>query len=303
MPGSPRTLAYLALASVCFFWGTVYLAFRIAVESFPPAILMGGRFLSAGVLILLVAWAVGARLPSRRDFLITSFNGLLTLGLGIGAVAFSVQWIPSGWVALLGTTTPFWMVGIEALRPGGNRPNAATLAGMVVGLLGALLLILPGALAEGFGGGAVLSFVLLQIGAAGFAVGAIRERNHDSNTHPIVNAAVQEVATGLVFLVPGLLLPHDTIHWTSKGLLAVLYLIVFGGIVGFSAFIYAMKVLPVALVSIYTYVNPIVAVIVAAWLYGEKLGWIEGLSMMFVVAGVIIVQRFAYRERIATATA
>jgi len=291
MRASTSLFAYLALAAVCFSWGTVYLAFRIAVESFPPLLLMGGRFFLAGTATLLVAWAAGARLPSRTEFSRTSFNGLLTLGLGIGTIAFSVQWIPSGLVAMLTATSPFWMVAAEALVPGGEKPNLGAMLGLVVGLAGCLLLVAPPAMAQGLGSKVLLSFLILQIGCAGFAAGSILERRHRTTTHPIVNAAVQETATGAVFLIPAMLVPHHPISWTWKGIEAVLYLIVFGGIVGFSSYIYAMKHLRVSLVSIYTYVNPIVAVLVGASLYGEPLGRVEAVSMVLVVAGVLIVQR------------
>ena len=284
--------AYLALAAVCFFWGTVYLGIRIALESFPPMFLMGSRFFSAGVAILLVAAAFKTRMPSRREFARTSFNGVITLGLGIGTLAFAMQWIPSGLAAMLTTTSPFWMVGVEALLPGGEKPNFPTIMGMVVGLLGTLLLVTPGAIEQGLGGAVFVSFLVLQIGCGGFALGSILERRHNTTTHPIINGAVQELATGLVFLIPALFL-HEPVKWNFKGLSAVLYLIVFGGIVGYSAYLYAMKHLPVSLVSIYTYVNPVVAVIVGSLLYGEKFHALDFIAMMVIFTGVLIVKRFS----------
>src|SRR5271165_3679783 len=149
--------AYLALIAVCFFWGTVYLGIRIALESFPPMLLMGGRFLSAGVAILLVAAALKARMPTWREFAFTSLYGVITLGLGIGTLAIAMQWIPSGLAAMLTTTSPFWMVGVDAFLPrAGGRlrnglPNRRTLVGMLVGLAGTLLLVAPGAIEQGVG--------------------------------------------------------------------------------------------------------------------------------------------------------
>jgi drug/metabolite transporter (DMT)-like permease len=291
MQDSRSVFAYLALAAVCFFWGTVYLAFRIAVETFPPLVLMGGRFFFAGLIVLAIAWAVGARLPERDSFLRTSRNGLLTLGLGVGTIAFSVQWIPSGLVAMLTTTSPFWIVGVEAAMPGGDRPRLWTLAGLGLGLAGCLLLVAPGAATQGLGSSALLPFLILQLGCAGFALGSVLERKHRTESHPIVNAAIQEVATGAVFLVAALVLPHGPITWTWKGIGAVLYLVVFGGIVAFSSFLYAMKHLPASLVSIYAYVNPAVAVLVGALLYGESFRWLEALSLALVLIGVVIVER------------
>jgi drug/metabolite transporter (DMT)-like permease len=293
----PPVAAYAALAAVCFFWGTVYLGFRIAVEDFGVPILMGVRFFSAGAVTLLVARAVKAKMPSAREFLATAFYGIIILGLGIGTLAFAVQWIPSGLVAILNTTSPFWMVGIEALLPGGDRPNLPTIGGMLVGLAGTLLLVAPDALQQGLGGAIVFSFLILQLGCGGFALGSILERRHATTTHPIVSGAVQELATGFVFLIPALVLPHNPVHWTGRGMLAILYLIVFGGIVAYSSYLYAMKHLPVSLVSIFTYVNPVVALVVGSLVYGEGLKARYVGSMAIIFAGVLIVNRYSRRER------
>ena len=222
---------------------------------------------------------------------------MITLGLGIGTLAFAEQSIPSGLAAILTTTTPFWMIGIEALLPGGEKPNFPTLSGILVGLAGTLLLVVPGAIQEGFGGAVVSSFLILQIGCGGFALGSILERRHKTTTHPVINGAVQELATGVVFLIPALLMHHEPVKWNVRGVGVVLYLIVFGGIVGYSAYIYAMKHLPVSLVSIYTYVNPVVAVILGSLLYGEKFGVPDAAAMVTVALGVVIVKRFSERRQ------
>jgi drug/metabolite transporter (DMT)-like permease len=286
----------VALAGVCFFWGTVYLAIRIALESFPPTLLMGVRFLSAGVVILLVAAAVRARMPSRREFAFTSLYGVITLGLGIGTLFFAIQWIPSGLAAMLTTTSPFWMVGVEALLPGGDRPSLPTVGGMLIGLAGTLLLVVPDAIKQGLGGSVVLSFFVLQLGCAGFALGSVLERRHDTTTHPIINGAVQELATGAVFLIPALFL-NQPVKWDFKGLAAILYLILIGGVAGYSAFLYSMKHLPVSLVSVYTYVNPVVAVIVGSLIYKESFRALDMVAMLVIFAGVGVVKRYSGRLR------
>ncbi len=296
MQSRPPLAAYLALAAICFFWGTVYLGIRIALESFPPMLLMGGRFFFAGLATLLAGVLLRARMPSPREFAVTAFNGIITLGLGIGTLAFAEQWVNSGLAAILTTTSPFWMIGVAALFPGHERPNLSTLFGVMIGLAGTLLLVVPGALREGLGGAVFSSFLILQLGCAGFALGSVLERHHRTTTHPVINAAIQEVATGLVFLIPGLVMHHDPVRWNFRGIAAVSYLVVFGGIVGYSSFIYAMKHLPVALVSIYTYVNPVVAVLVGALLYSERFSGLDIAAMVVVVAGVAVVQRYAAND-------
>ena len=294
MQSRPLFLAYLALVTVCIVWGTVYVGFRIALESFPPTLLMGMRFFVAGALTLLVGAALKARLPSARQFAVSSLYGVITLGFGVGTIAFAIQWIPSGLAAMLTTTSPFWMVGIEALL-GGDRPNIPTLLGMLAGLAGTLLLILPEALEQGFGGTVAMSFAILQLGCCGFALGSILERRHSTNTHPVINGAVQELATGFVFLVPALIM-HQPVKWSLNGIFAVVYLIVFGGIIGYSAYLYAMKHLPVSLVSVYTYVNPLVAVLLGLLLYGEKLQSRDLIAMCIIFGAIVVVKRFSERS-------
>ena len=303
MQPRPPLTAWLALAAICFFWGTVYLGIRIALEYFPPMLLMGGRFFYAGLATLLAGAVFRARMPSPREFAVTAFNGIITLGLGIGTLAFAEQWVPSGLAAILTTTTPFWMIGVAALFPGHERPNPATLFGVLIGLAGTLLLVVPGAMQEGLGGAVLSSFLILQMGCGGFALGSILERRHRTTTHPVINAAVQELATGFVFLVPGLLMHHDPVKWSFRGVAAVAYLVVFGGIVGYSSFIYAMKHLPVAVVSIFTYVNPVVAVLVGALLYGEKFSGLDIAAMIIVMLGVAVVKLFSGNPRASSAAA
>jgi drug/metabolite transporter (DMT)-like permease len=297
----PPFAAYLALIGICFFWGTLYLAIRIALEAFPPVLFMGGRFFLAGVAILAVGKAAGARMPSRREFALTSLYGVITLGLGIGTLAFAMQWIPSGLAAMLTTTSPFWMVGVEAFLPrtGGRirneRPNRGTVAGMLVGLAGTLLLVAPGAIAQGMGGALVFSFLVLQLGCGGFALGSILERRHATTVHPVIISGVQELATGMVFLIPALSM-NESVHWNWRSVAAVLYVFVFGGVLGYSAYLYAMKHLPVSLVSIYNYVNPVVAVIAGALLYGERFTILDFAAMAVIFAGVFLVKRFSGRD-------
>lgn len=289
----PPLSAYLALATVCVVWGTVYLGIRIALESFPPVLLMALRFLTAGAVILFVAAACGVKMPARREFLHTSLYGVLTLGVGIGTLFFAIQWIPSGLAAVLTTTSPFWMVGVESLFPRGEKPNAKTIGGMLLGLTGALVLVGPGALQQGFGGAVVVSFLVLQLGCGGFALGSILERRHSTTTNPLITGAIQELATGIVFLLPALFLPQPQAHWEWKGLAALLYLTVFGGIVAYTCYLYSMRHLPVSLVSIYTYVNPVVAVIAGCLLYGEKFEPLEAVAGFLILAGVLVVKKYS----------
>jgi drug/metabolite transporter (DMT)-like permease len=292
MRSHPHFQAYLALAAVCFFWGTTYLGIRMALESLPPLMLVGLRYTISGTALLLVAFFAKAHLPSGRELWYTALYGVIIIGIGNGCLAFAEVWIPSGLAALFVTTSPFWMVGMEALIPGGERLHAPTLLGMLVGLAGTALLVAPNAIQQGFTGPSLRGFLLLQLGCCGWAFGSILQRRHVTKAHPVVSGAVQQLATGLVFLGPAFLTKTQPIQWTSRSIGAVMYLVTFGSVVGYSAYLYALDKLPVSVVSIYNYVNPVVAVFLGWLFYRERIGFREIVSMLVIFAGVALVKRY-----------
>jgi drug/metabolite transporter (DMT)-like permease len=289
----PLFKAYLALAAVCFFWGTTYLGIRMALESFPPLLLVGLRFTTSGALLLGAARLMGARLPRGRDLMVSAFTGIIILGVGNACLTFSEQWIPSGLAALIITTSPFWMVGIEAVMPGGERLHAPSIAGMLVGCAGAALLVWPGIAGWSLGGGLVLQgFLVLQFGNASWAFGSIYQRRQSTPAHPVVTGAVQQLAAGLAFLPAALLIPAQPVRWRFRGVAAIVYLVIFGSIVGYSAYIYALTHLRVAVTSLYSYVNPVVAVFLGWLFYREPFGAREAVAMAIIFAGVALVKVF-----------
>jgi drug/metabolite transporter (DMT)-like permease len=273
------------------FWGTTYLGIRIGLESFSPAMLMCLRYLASGILMLAGARLVGAHFPRGEELWRTALYGAMTIGMGTGSLALAEQWIPSGLAALIVSTQPFWMVGVDALTPGGGRLHFSAIRGMLVGLAGVAFLIAPAAFASATGSQALLKgFVALQIGAVMWSAGSIAQRRLATRAHPIVSGAVQQFATGLAFVIPALLQSRAAV-WDAKGIAAAMYLAVFGGVVGYSSFIFAMDRLPVALVSIYTYINPIVAVLLGWLFYREAFGWREAAAMLIIFVGVAMVKR------------
>jgi drug/metabolite transporter (DMT)-like permease len=284
------------LAAVCFFWGTTYLFIRMALECFPPLILVASRFLISGALMLAVAWKMGAHLPRGKELARTALNGVIILGIGNACLTYSETWITSGMAALFITTSPFWLVGLDAVMPDGERLHFPTIAGMLIGTLGAALLVGPGALSQGFGSNLVKGFLALQGGCLCWSIGSLLQRRQTGKTHPVVSGAVQQLAAGLAFLLPALAIPEHPIQWSARGVAALFYLLTFGSIVGYSAYIYAMDKLPVAIVSIYTYINPVVAVALGWLFYREPFGRTEALAMLVIFAGVAVVKTFAQRH-------
>jgi drug/metabolite transporter (DMT)-like permease len=276
---------------VCIFWGTTYLGIRVALESFSPVSLMAIRYTISGGVMLIVARAMGAHLPRGRELWQTAWFGVLGLGIGTGTLSWAELTIPSGLAALFCTTSPFWMVGIEALMPEGEPLHAPTILGMLVGLGGVVFLVARTAFGpSGSTPAMVTAFVLLQLGLGAWAVGGILQRKQVSRAHPFVSGAVQQLATGLVFLIASLLL-HSRVTWTPRGIGAVAYLAMFGGIVGYSAFVYSMAHLPIAIASLYNYVNPVVAVALGWLFFREPFGALECFAMVLIFTGVAIVKR------------
>jgi drug/metabolite transporter (DMT)-like permease len=287
----------MALAAVCFFWGTTYLAIRMALESFPPLLLVSARYTLSGAIMVAAALASGAQLPRGRALASAAWSGVLTLGVGNGSLVFAQLLIPSGMAGLILTISPFWMVGVEALLLKGERLHGPTIAGMAVGLAGASLLFAPDFRGSGVDTGLLSGFLLLQAGMASWSFGSLYQRRQGGKAHPVFVGAVQQLAAGLAFAPLALLVPENPVNWQFRGVAAVLYLVVFGSIVGYSAYAYALDRLPVAVVSIYPYVNAVVAVGLGWLFYREPFGARQRAAMVLIFLGVAIVKRFAPRTR------
>jgi drug/metabolite transporter (DMT)-like permease len=267
------------------------LGIRLALDAFGPYYLMATRFSLSGGILLVGAKFLGAKLPQGRDLWLTALLGTITIGMGTGTLVVAEQWIPTGLAALFISMQPFWMVTIDWLLPRGQRPRAKTLRGLLVGLAGVVVLVAPAVLREGWHGRIFLGFLLLQLGVIGWVAGALLQRRLHTEAHPVVIGAVQQLATGFFFLFPATAsepLPHSIGPRAIGGLL---YLVLFGSILGYSSFSYAMHKLPPAIVSIYTFVNPIVAVFLGWLMFHEHFGDHELMAMVLIFFGVAIVRR------------
>jgi drug/metabolite transporter (DMT)-like permease len=282
----------VALAAVCFFWGTTYVAIRMALESFPPFALVAIRFLISGSVMLAGARLMGVHLPKGRELWTTAATGVLLLGGANTTLVMAETLIPSGLAALIIVICPFWLVGIEAVMPGGEPLHRPAIFGMLVGLAGAALLV-SSDLHQTAGAAVLEGFLLLQLSNACWAFGSACHRRQPMRAHPIVSGAIQQLAAGIAVAPLALLFPSHPIVFSFRGVAALLYLVVFGSIVGYSAYIYALSHLPVAVLSIYPYVNPVVAVILGWLFYREAFGIREAVAMVIIFAGVALVKRYS----------
>ena len=278
--------AYLAWAAVCLIWGTTYLAIRISLETIPPLLMASVRWIAAGGLLTLLLALRGERLPARREWPSLAILGILLLGFGNGAVVWAEQTVPSGLTAVLVATSPFWMVGFDALMPDGAAITLRRLLGLSVGFGGIVMLVWPEIHLDD-GGGFLGGVMAAQIACVGWAVGSSyarkRGRGHARQENVLATAAFEMLFGGIALLVVSLAL-HETarLTLTPRTTSALLYLIFVGAIGGFSAYAYALKHLPVATVSLYAYVNPIIAVVLGTLVLKEP------FTARMIVAAVIV---------------
>ena len=294
MKSKPDARAYIAFACVCIFWGTTYLGIRMGLESFPPATLVAIRFTISGGILVAFELLSGQKLPDSGELWRTALYGFMILGAGNGSLAWAELMIPSGLASLFITISPFWLVGLESLMPGGEKLHGPTIAGMVVGFLGAALLVTPDLHSSGGSPGASLTlpagFAITQFGVAAWCTGSILQKRHVTQASPFLSLGIQQLAAGLAFIPIAMAVPHGPIHWSARGAGAVVYLVVFGSWVGYTAYIYGLGKFPIAAFSVYPYVNCVVAVALGWLVYREPFGWKETVAMIVIFAGVGIVK-------------
>ncbi|MBV9925402.1 MAG: EamA family transporter [Acidobacteria bacterium] len=284
--------AYGAWAAVCFFWGTTYLAIAVGLEGFQPTLFAGLRFIVAGgILFFVMSRQRGARLPIGREWLDLGVVGLLLLGVGNGAVVWAEKWVPSGMAALLVATSPFWAAALERLQKGGERVGVRGLLGMAVGFGGLAMLVGPQLFGAEVNAKYVLGVVIIQIGCFAWQAGSVYAKLRPVGVSPLMASAVQMLWAGFALTILGTLWGEwPGMHFSARGLGALLYLVVFGSIVAYSAYMYAIQKLPLPLVSTYAYVNPLVALVLGWLVLSEPLGWREAGAALVILLGVALVK-------------
>ena len=280
-----------AFAAVYIIWGSTYLAIKFAIETMPPFTMAGTRFLTAGAILYVFARARGAAAPRGVHWVSALVIGTLLLMGGNGAVTWSQQRIPSGVAALLVTITPCWMVLLDWLRPDGTRPTRPIVLGLMLGLSGVALLIGPESL---MGGGRVdpIGAAVLLAGSVSWATGSIHSRHARVPSRPLLATGMQMLCGGSVLLIAGRIAGESSIdvaHVSLRSVLAFAYLVVFGAIIGYSAYVYLLRVSTPARASTYAYVNPVVAVFLGWALAGESLTPRMLVAALVIVSGVALI--------------
>jgi drug/metabolite transporter (DMT)-like permease len=280
---------------VCVVWGTTYLAIRISLETLPPFLMAAIRWLAAGSILAVALKLRGERLPRPSAWPSLTILGILLLGFGNGGVVWAEQTVPSGLAAVLVATCPFWMVGIDVLMPDGEALTLRRIAGLVVGFGGIVLLVWPEIRVGSSGREFMNGVIATQIACLGWAAGSAyaRRRGHGEakDENVLATAAFEMLFGGLILLGLGMV-RHEAARlvFTPRTASALAYLVVVGAVGGFTAYAYALKHLPVATVSLYAYVNPIIAVILGTLILNEPFSARMAVSAAIVLTGMALVR-------------
>jgi drug/metabolite transporter (DMT)-like permease len=287
-----RSQIVAAFASIYVIWGSTYLAIRYAVQTIPPFLMGGFRFVISGA--ALYAWARyrGAARPSRihwRNAIIA--GGFLLVG-GNGAVVWAEQFVPSGMTALLVSILPFWLVIIEWVRPPRRRPAAAVLIGLIVGFIGIIVLVGPGNLG-GHGDVRPIGALVLILGSLSWAIGSFFSRDADLPASGLLTTGMEMLGGGALMLIVGILsgeLSHFVIsHVSMASAMGLLYLVTFGSLLGFTSYIWLLDKVSPARLGTYAYVNPIVAVLLGWAIAGERLSFRTAIAAAIVICAVALI--------------
>jgi drug/metabolite transporter (DMT)-like permease len=283
-----------AFAAIYIIWGSTYLAIKYAVMSIPPFMVGAVRFLIAGA--VLYAWArieSGVR-PTRKQWMQGLVLGVFLLGVGNGCVVWAQQRTPSGITALIVAIVPLLVVLIEWLRPGGRNPGKSVLLGVFIGLAGMALLIGPSAF-MGAGDIQPMAALVLLMGSLSWSTATVYGKRIEVPRVPLLASAIQLLGGGLaltgVSLLAGELGEVRPAEIPLRAILSVLYLIVFGSIIAFSAYSWLLRVASPTRISTYAYVNPIVAMLLGWGVAGEEMSARVLIAAAIVLAGVALITR------------
>lgn len=296
-------LVIVAFATVYIVWGSTYFFIQMAIQGIPPLLMGTMRFITAGSLLLIWCAIKGEKLFNRSSIVTSAITGILLLCGGNGAVIWAEQKLPSAMVAILVSAAPIWFVLLDKQSWGVNFKSKSTVAGLIVGFAGVILLF-GEQLGPIFAGGSVVSklsgMLLLILGSISWSSGSLYAKHHPTEGSGAVNVAWQMIIAGLLFL-PGGWINHefdhlDLLHVPLKAWGALSYLIVFGSIAAYSAYVWLLKVRPATQVSTYAYVNPVIAVILGMFFAGEHISALQITGLIIILGSVLLINLSKYRK-------
>lgn len=289
-----------ALLVVYFIWGATYLGIRYAVETIPPFLMAGTRFLLAGTILFIWRRSAGDPAPSRGQWLRATIVGLLLLLGGNGLVSWAEKNVASGVAALIIGSAPLWMTAMEAMRPGGVRPNWLSLLGLGMGFGGIAVLVGPSLLHGAQGGSQQLGIVLLLFAALFWSIGSIYSRSADLPKSSLLSTSIEMLAGGTGLYLAGTFSGqwHQLVlaNIAMRSWLGLVFLTIFGSMVGFTAYAWLLRNAPVSLVATYAYVNPLVAILLGS-IFAQELLTVRILFAAIMIIGSVVLITVARQIR------
>lgn len=292
----------IAFAAVYLIWGSTYLGIAVALTSIPPMILGGSRFLIAGVLLFVWCYFFRKERTVFRDWRENGVLGVLMIFGGNGAVVWVEQYLPSGLVAVAVASMPIWLAVLDKPNWKYTFSKAMPIAGLVVGFAGVVFLFSNGEkLIIANSPQALISFPILMLGTISWAIGTLYSKRLKSNTPVFMRVSIQMILGGLAYAMAGII----SGEWNSfdprgihlQSLLSLLYLIVFGSLIAYLAYIWLLTVRPAAQVGTYAYVNPAVAVFLGWLLIGEQIYASTLVALSLILLGVVLINISYQREK------
>lgn len=290
--GYPRARVLAAFTAVYLVWGSTYLAIKYAVQTIPPFLMVGTRFVTSGALLYVWARWRGAPRPTRRQWRDAAVAGALMLCCGNGAVSWAEQRVPSGLAALLVASVPLWIVIVDWVRPDGTRPTIGIMLGVVTGLAGLIILVGPATLV---GHGTIDSAAALVLigGSLAWASGSVYNRHGSRPRSAALSTGIQmlggSVALFLLAALSGELRGVRPSAIAAVSIAGWLYLVTFGSLVGFTAYIYLLQAVTPAKASTYAYVNPLIAVFLGWAIAGEPVTARTLAAAAIILGGVAMI--------------
>jgi drug/metabolite transporter (DMT)-like permease len=282
---------WAALIAVYIAWGSTFLAIRFAVETLPPFLMAGARFLIAGSLLYVWRRSAGDTAPARREWSSTAIIGGFLLVGGNGCVVWAEQRVASGIAALVSGASPLFMVLLDALLPHGKRPSWLTVTGVLMGFAGIVLLVVP----KEPGGERLDPWAIAFLLLASFlwSAGSLYARDAHLPSSPLLGTGMEMLAGGAGLTLLGTLTGEwhrlNLAQIAPRSLWGMAYLIVFGSLIGFAAYTWLLRVAPIPLVSTYAYVNPLVAIFIGYILANEPLGQRTLIAAIIIVSSVAVI--------------
>jgi drug/metabolite transporter (DMT)-like permease len=284
--------AYVALGGVCIIWGTTYLVLRIGVTQFPPFLFSMIRFLLAGPILLGILLALGKlNWPDRRTVFNQALCGLLMVTLGVSVVGWAEMYVSSSVAAVICSVMPIWTIIINLIVSKEEKPNWLIALGASTGLAG-IVLIFSEHLVEFADPNYKTGIILIFLSNLCWAIGSNYIKRKNTNSDPFMNAGLQMLFGG-IFLIPFSLALDDyrKINFSGSVVFALTYMILVGSVAAYACYSYAIKKLPMTIVSLYAYINPIVAVVLGWLILSEKLNVQIGVAIFITIAGIWLVNR------------